>query len=276
MATVRCPAHTFENIQAVIFDKDGTLANVEAYLIRLGEVRSQLTALQIPAPQAQQDALQSSFLTAFGLKNGAIAPAGLLAVGSRHENEIALAAYIAATGIGWIAALALVQTAFQQADKVLSPKVTQTPLLPGVLSLLQQLEQAGVQSVILSADTHHEVAAFVQHYQLTEISWYRGASANSLPKTHPDALKSACEALNVRPDQTLVIGDSAADLALAHQGSARFLGMTGGWKQPPHISAPANTLDGAPNSASDTSAISAHSDLAVASTSSLRQVECFK
>ncbi len=265
MATVRCSAHTFENIQAVIFDKDGTLADVETYLIRLGEVRSQLTTVQVSNSQAQQNALQSNFLAAFGLKNGAIDPAGLLAVGSRYENEVALAAYLAATGMGWIAALSLVQTAFQQADTILSPKVTQTPLLAGALQLLQQLEQTGVLVAILSSDTHHEVTAFVQHYQLTEIRWYRGASADSLPKTHPDALKSACEAIKVRLDQTLVIGDSAADLALAHQGSAGFLGMTGGWKQPLHISAPDSGFN-----------TEAHSDLAIASTSSLTQVECFK
>ncbi len=265
MATVRCSAHTFENIQAVIFDKDGTLADVETYLIRLAEVRSQLTAVQVPRSQAQQNALQSNFLAAFGLKNGTLDPAGLLAVGSRYENEVALAAYLAAIGIGWIAALALVQTAFHQADTILSPKVTQTPLLAGALPLLQQLEQAGIIVAILSADTHPEVTAFIQHYQLTEICWYRGASAGSLPKTHPNALKSACEAINVRPDQTLVIGDSAADLALAHQGSAGFLGVTGGWKQLLHISAPKKGFN-----------TEAQPDLAIASTSSLTQVECFK
>ncbi len=268
MATVRCLAHTFENIQAVVFDKDGTLANVEAYLIRLGEVRSHLTAAQIPTSQPQQNALQSSFLSTFGLKDGAIDPAGLLAVGSRDENAVAIAAHVAATGIGWIAALALVDTAFQQADTILSPKVTQTPLLSGALQLLQQLEQASVQSAIISADTHDEVTRFVQHYQLTEIRWYRGASTDSLPKTHPNALRSACEAINVRPDQTLVIGDSAADWVLAHQGGASFLAVTGGWKQPLHISASNSDFDSC-------SSTEAHPNLAIASTSSLRQVECF-
>ena len=228
MATICCSGHTFEHIQAVLFDKDGTLANVESYLIALGQLRSQLIEAELPG-------LRPTLLSAFGLKGSAIDPAGLLAVGSRYENEIAAAACIAATGQGWIAAIAIAQKAFQQAASSLAPKVTQTPLLPGALSLLKQLKGAKVKLGIVSSDTHTEVAAFVEHYQLTEVGWYCGAAPDVLPKTHPDFLQVACEAMGVSPAATLVIGDSAADLALARQGSAGFLGMTGGWQQSPQL-----------------------------------------
>ncbi|MGB7250654.1 MAG: HAD family hydrolase [Phormidesmis sp.] len=234
MATICCRGHIFENIQAVLFDKDGTLADVEAYLIALGRSRAQMIAERV------RD-LPDGLLLAFGQQGNAIAPDGLMAVGSRDETKVAAAAYVAATGIGWIAALNVVESAFQQAKGQLPLKVSQTPPLKGTSELLTQLEQAGVKLAIVSSDTHQEVAAFITHYQLTEISWYCGAQALTLPKTDPNFLTFACEAMAISPAETLVIGDSAADFALARRGAAGFIAMTGGWQRSPVIEGAATT-----------------------------------
>jgi phosphoglycolate phosphatase len=227
MATIRCLGHTFEQIEAVLFDKDGTLANVESYLIRLGETRASFVEDQVPG-------IKTALLNAFGIREGLIDPAGLIAVGSRYEDEIAAAAYVAATGRGWIEAIATVRAAFDQAQVALSPQVAQTPLLEGAAQLLAQLKAAGLKLGIVSSDSHSAVADFVQHYHMSEISWYCGAAPTTLPKTHPDFLKFACEAMAVHPSATLIIGDSAADLALSSQ-AAGFIGMTGGWRHPIQI-----------------------------------------
>ncbi len=229
MVTIRCKHQTFENIQAVLFDKDGTLAAVETYLKKLGEMRSHFTVAQVPG-------IHSALLSAFGLQHGQIDAAGLLAVGSREQNEIAAAAYVTATGIGWVTALNIVTSAFKQAESALPCKVTQTPLLSGAAQLLQQLNSAGATLGIVSSDDHLEVAAFVKYYALTEISWYCGVSSSVLPKTHPDFLQFVCEVLAVPLASILVIGDSAADAALARQGAAGFVGLTGGWQRSPQFS----------------------------------------
>lgn len=228
MATLQCLGHRFENIQAILFDKDGTLANVENYLLALGRSRSHFVNTQAPD-------LKEPLLSAFGLQNNSIAPTGLMAVGSRAENKIAAAAYVAATGYGWIAALNLVESAFQQAEASLPDKVTQTPLIEGVALLLRQLRLGQVKLGIVSADAQSEVKNFVDHHQLTDIGWYCGAAPETLPKTHPDFLKFACQSMGVHSSTTIIIGDSAADLQLAQQGAAGFLGMTGGWQHPPTI-----------------------------------------
>ena len=241
MATIQCRGHSFENIQAVLFDKDGTLANVETYLLALGQERSRFIETQVPG-------LQAPILTAFGLQNDSLDPTGLMAVGSRTENEVAAAAYVAAAGYGWIAALNLVENAFQQAEATLPAKVTQTPLIEGATLLLRQLRSARVKLGIVSSDTHSEIATFVNHHQLTDVGWYCGAAPKTLPKTHPDFLKFACQAMGVNSSATLIVGDSAADLQLARQGAAGFLGMTGGWQRPP-------TIEAAPNLAADLAAV---------------------
>ncbi|MEM8503008.1 MAG: HAD family hydrolase [Cyanobacteria bacterium P01_D01_bin.1] len=228
MATIYTQAHQFESVQAVLFDKDGTLANVEAFLRRLATARSQAIPHQSPA-------FYSHLAATFGITECGIDPAGLIAVASRQEDLIATAGCIAATGKGWIEACAIAQTAFDQADLSLSPKVSKTPLLEGVIRLISQLSAAGIKIGIVSSDAHSEVTAFIEHYCLPGINWHSGATEGSPLKTHSGFLEFACQSLSVQPSHTLVVGDSASDLALANQGAAGFLGMVGGWTRSPAI-----------------------------------------
>lgn len=267
MATIRCQEATFENIQAILFDKDGTLADVEGYLTLLAQARARFVNEQLSSVDGD---FEDRLLSAFGCRNdvncrgsasGSIAPTGLMAVGSRDHNAVAAAAYVAETGMGWMAALELVETAFQSADKALPVKVTETPPLDGMTELLHSLSVADVNVGIVSSDLYQEVASFIDAYAGGAISWYCGAGAPAgarwLPKTHPDFLQFACEQMSIDPASTLVIGDSAADLALACQGAAGFISMIGGWSAAPKIDC-------------------ATQSLSVAIITSLQQVEVFE
>ena len=248
MATVYCQGKTFQSIRAVLFDKDGTLAQVEDYLKKLGLARSRsITQAVTHSTSAHKSKtsppdLDSAILATFGLSPDNLDPAGLLAVGSRYDNEVAAAACLAATGWGWIDAIKTVQTAFIQAADTLSPKVTHTPLLPNVYQTLKQLNAVGSAIGIVSSDLHSEVTAFVEHYQLAQVMWHCGFSSDTLPKTHPEFLTFACDAMSVKANETLIIGDSAADYELSTQGAAGFLGMVGGWSRPPDINSAITTF----------------------------------
>lgn len=235
MATIHTRVHKFESIQAVLFDKDGTLANVETYLLKLAKARMQAIPGRSPA-------FYEHLSATFGMREGDIDPAGLIAVASRQEDLIATASCLAAAGTGWIEACAIVRTAFDQADLALAPKVSKTPLLEGASQLLRRLAEANLKIGIVSSDSHSEVAAFIEHYYLTDISWYQGAAEGSPLKTQAGFLDFACQSLSVEPAHTLVIGDSASDLALANQGAADFLGMVGGWTRSPTIAPAIRTV----------------------------------
>lgn len=235
MATIYAQAHKFESIQAVLFDKDGTLANVEAYLWKLAKARMKAIPDQSPAFYQQLSAT-------FGLMERGIDPTGMIAVASRQEDLIAVASCLAATGIGWIEACAIARTALDQADFVLSPKVSKTPPLEDAIQLLSWLSEAGIKIGIVSSDSHSEVTAFIEHYRLPGIDWHCGAAKGSPLKTHPGFLQLACQSIAAEPTNTLVVGDSASDLTLANQGAAGFLGMVGGWTQPPAIGPAVRTV----------------------------------
>jgi phosphoglycolate phosphatase len=226
VATLRCRDQTFENIEAIIFDKDGTLANVEVYLKSLGQKRARLVDAKIPG-------VQEPLLLAFGLEPSGINPAGLLAVGSRRENEIAAAAYVSETGRDWAEALQIAVGAFQEADSYLKPKAVHTPLFADTGDWVAQFAQAGLKLGILSADTTASVKAFIDTYQLSSsISAYQGVDSDSeFSKPDPRFYEAICHQLNVPPAQTLMVGDSTLDMMMAQAAhSAGCIGVIWGWK----------------------------------------------
>jgi phosphoglycolate phosphatase len=225
--TLRCQDRTFENIQAIVFDKDGTLAEVESYLKSLGQKRARLVDAKIPG-------VQEPLMLAFGMETSGISPMGLLAVGSRHENEIAAAAYVAETGRDWAEALMVAAGAFQEAESYLTPKAVHTPLLPHIGEWLSTLQQSGLKLGILSADTTNNVKAFVETYQLSSrIHAYQGVDGVDLSKPDPRLYEAICQKLDMSPQHTLMIGDSTLDMQMAHAaGSAGCIGVTWGWKMP--------------------------------------------
>ena len=227
MATIRCRDVIFQNIQAVLFDKDGTLSDSQAFLRNLGLKRSRLLDAQIPGVQAP-------LLMAFGLDGEQINTAGLLAVGTRQENEIAAAAYVAETGRGWLEALEIVRLAFSEADGYLQPKAAHTPPIKGIQELLTLLSSKGIKAGILSSDSTSNVEDFVRCYGLESyVQVQMGSEKGGLAKPDPACLRQACGDLDVSPETTLVVGDSEADLLMAQNANAAgFVAVSWGWTQP--------------------------------------------
>jgi phosphoglycolate phosphatase len=222
LAVVCCGKTQFTHIQAIIFDKDGTLADAQVYLSKLSYARSQLIEAHIPT-------IQNDLLVTYGVKADRVNPAGLMAVGTRQENVIATAAHVTAAGRDWLDSLNLVQDAFAQADAQMPPKAAATPLFAGAYKILYALNQAQVLVGILSSDTTQNVREFVEHYQLEALVQLQLGTDTNLSKPNPALLHHACQRLNVLPSQTLMVGDSKADIQMARSAKVASVGVTWGW-----------------------------------------------
>lgn len=228
VVTIRCREVTFPEIQGIIFDKDGTLENSEEFLRSLAQKRSRLLDAQIPG-------VGDPLLMAFGVDGNKIDPTGLMAVGSRRENEIAAAAYVAETGRGWIESLAIAHRAFIEADQHFQ-NAAPSPLFVGSLEVLQLLSQANLKLGILSADTTAKVQAFVQRYQLTNYIQLAMGVDQGPSKPDPTLFSQVCQKLGVEPSATLMIGDAASDIEMARQaGAAGCIGICWGNPTATHL-----------------------------------------
>lgn len=220
MATIRCREATFPNVQAVIFDKDGTLEDSQDFLRELGQKRSRLIDAQIPG-------IGEPLLMAFGIQEDTLDPTGLMAVGSRRENEIATAAYIAETGRGWLESLTIARDAFTEADRYLKDAADTSPLFTGSLEVLTYLSEANLKLGILSADSTQGVQAFVKRHQLDGYIQLQMGVDERLSKPDPALFLQACQELEVEPDTALMVGDSAGDIEMARRaGAAGCIGIS--------------------------------------------------
>ncbi|MCC5643115.1 HAD family hydrolase [Nostoc sp. CHAB 5824] len=211
MATIKCRNITFDNIQAILFDKNGTLEDSETYLRSLAQRAARLIDAQVPG-------IGEPLLMAFGVNGNLLDPAGLISVASRRETEVAAAAYIAETGRGWFESLKIARQALDEADKYIEK--TPSPLFVGSLDLLKYLGKGGLKLGILSAATSDEVHNFVENHQLSDYIQLEMGVDEGPSKPDPVLFLQACQALGVEPGATLMVGDSVGDMQMARDAKA--------------------------------------------------------
>ncbi|MEH2339670.1 HAD family hydrolase [Nostoc sp.] len=211
MVTIKCGNITFDNIQGILFDKNGTLEDSETYLRSLAQRAARLIDAQVPG-------IGEPLLMAFGVNGSSLNPAGLIAVASRRETEVACAAYIAETGRGWFESLKIATQALDEAEKYIEQ--TPSPLFVGSLDLLKYLREGGLKLGILSAATTKEVHNFVANHQLSDYIQLEMGVDEGPSKPDPVLFLQACQALEVEPGATLMVGDSVGDMQMARNAKA--------------------------------------------------------
>ncbi len=226
MVNVRCGAIEFSQVQAVIFDKDGTLADSKQYLCQLGHQRAHHLTLAIGS-RATKD-FKQSLLRSWGVTKNCVDPTGQIAVASQAEEEVATAGQLTSLGYGWIDALEIVKRSF---DAVELTQASLTPAFAGVGDCLRGLHGAGLKVGILSSDSTDSVKAFANQCDLTpilELSW--GSQSADFRKPDPRLFHRACAALGVDTYRTLMVGDSRADIEMANRAEAQgAIGAAWGW-----------------------------------------------
>ena len=214
MATIICDHQKFLGIEAILFDKDGTLEDSRLYLRQLAQERVK----QIPFsnPQSADD-----LLMAFGVSKTKIDPKGLMAVGSRAENELAAAAYLTKDGYSQKEAQTIVHQAFNKAAQKIKPNCQSSPLFPNSLLTIKSLAKAHIKLGIVSADSTQGIKNFLKREHIDSYFSVTLGSNNELHKPDPLMYLKACNLLKVQPQNTLMIGDSIGDIQMAKQANAR-------------------------------------------------------
>ena len=228
-------------IEAVLFDKDGTMSHSEPMLEGLAQERIR-TCLRLTTPHLEEPPrwthdLQELLSRAYGIRAGRIDPAGITAVASRDHNLIATATALTQMGLSWPDALAVSEQVFALTDDLHGQGVGHRPQpTPGLASLLASLRQAGIGCAVISNDHEAGIRAFLAAHGLQDR--FQGLwSADHRPaKPDPRAVHALCAELGVEPSRCALVGDADSDLRMAvAAGVPVVLGYRGGWREPPPL-----------------------------------------
>jgi phosphoglycolate phosphatase len=224
-------------LEAVLFDKDGTMSLSEPMLVALAQARVfhclALADLAAVDPDRHAD-LGALLHRAYGLSAEGIHPAGTMAVGSRDQNLVATATALAQVGLGWPEALAMAEAVFARTDTLHGQGSEQRPApTAGLRPFLEALRLAGVRCAVISNDHVDGIEAFLAAHDLAsyvQASW----SAEHQPrKPDPAAVHGLCAELGVAVESCALIGDANSDLRMARAaGVPVVLGYRAGWRRP--------------------------------------------
>ncbi len=231
-----------QDIRAVLFDKDGTLAVSEPILQTLAEARvfhcQQLLSHHHPElPETAKADLHQLLQRAYGIDAEGVHPAGTTAVASRQHNLISTATALAQIGLGWPEALDLSERVFSHTDHLHhGPNTPVAQATAGLHKLVGRLTSLGILCAVISNDELAGIEAFLTKQRLDrhfQACW----SAEHTPcKPDPRAVHALCEHLGIEPSQCALIGDANSDLRMARAaGISVVLGYTAAWSRCPSL-----------------------------------------
>jgi phosphoglycolate phosphatase len=227
-------------LEAVLFDKDGTMSHSEPMLVALAQARVshclELADLAHHSPERHRD-LGDLLHRAYGLSTRGVHPAGTMAVASRDHNLVATATALAQVGVGWPEALAMAEAVFTRTDGLHGQGSPRRPApTPGLLPLLEALRQAGVRCAVISNDHVEGIEAFLAAHGLASFVQAIWSAEHRPRKPDPAAVLGLCRELGVTVERCALIGDANSDLRMARAaGVPVVLGYRAGWRQPAEL-----------------------------------------
>lgn len=203
--------------QGILFDKDGTLLDLlatwgswaDAVLLGLGNE----LALAGSGSASDLAGVLGTTHDATGKVTG-YDPAGPLSMATMEETYGILAWQLYKAGIPWNEALLRVKAITRGAMNGLRESRSAAPL-PGLLAFLDECAAASLQLAVVTSDgerTTGEQLGWlgITRYFHTVVT--RDRVANGKPD--PEMAMLACRELGLLPEQTVIIGDSNADMQL--------------------------------------------------------------
>lgn len=229
-------------IDAVLFDKDGTLSISEPMLHALASARvfhacRLLQRRHSDLPAGSSDALADLLKRAYGLSGQSIHPAGATAVGSRAHNLMSTATALAQVGLGWPEALELSEIIFTATDGLHGQGSPHRPIATdGLHDLVEALGDAAVACAVISNDDGPGIEAFLASQDLSSRFQAFWSADHSPRKPDPAAVHALCTLLGVAVERCALIGDANSDLRMAEQaGVTVVLGYEAGWSTAPPL-----------------------------------------
>lgn len=102
---------------------------------------------------------------------------------------------------------------------------------PGIVSLLETLQDKGIQLAVASNKIHEAMAPLMKHYfpSIDFLAAY-GSKEGVPPKPHPQIVEDIISLTNLDHSQILYVGDTKVDMDTAHHANLKAVGVLWGFR----------------------------------------------
>ncbi len=202
-------------IRGIVFDKDGTLLLYEPFWVPVAEAAMRTLLASRCTDKDDADKLYDELLTAIGAGDGIM---GVLCHGTYGD----IAAAIEPVCARLLPSARPVTTGDVEAafEASLNAGVA-VPVCDDLPGVLHALKTRGLTIGLVTSDNRP-----ITEYCLTLLGILpcfdiiRVDDGITPPKPHPDHMHAFCEAAGLRPDEVIMVGDTASDMRFAHASGA--------------------------------------------------------
>ncbi len=199
-----------EDVELVIFDKDGTLIDVHAYWATMIRLRAQAVCQRLGLGNGTVQGL----MDVMGVDVPAMRIKSTGPVGLAKRSAVLKAGvdYLIASGHG--DHTLLVRDAFQQIDDESAERFDEiVHALAGACDLVHSLRAVGCKVAIATNDRTERAILAMQHLGLMGVlDAVFGADSVEWPKPAPDIILAICDRLGVPAERSVMVGDAAGDM----------------------------------------------------------------
>jgi phosphoglycolate phosphatase len=195
----------------IMFDKDGTLIDFAATWVPL--IRKRVSFLLKALGRNDQE-LGAFLLKSWGIDptNGKIDPRGPCPVSPRSDEIVIGTMALYQKGYLWDEAKQWVAQAFDEADADGDWREKVVPI-KGIQTFLSRLREYGFRTALATNDERKDTEAILNRLGMEGLfDILLCAGEVNLPKPHPETIFSICRQLAIDPKDTVMVGDSVADM----------------------------------------------------------------
>ena len=211
------------DINAVIFDKDGTLIDIHHYWASIIEIRASLVAKKW-FNNGERGRIEEYLINIMGvnLQTGKMMPDGPVGVMSRSYIVNIVANFVRKTFQE--ITNKDIEEIFKNVDYISSREMSSfIKILPGVEDLLVKLKKCNIQSIIVSTDITIRAKLAMESVRLDKyFSRIIGGDLTQKTKPEPDLARLALSDLKLDAKNVAIIGDHPVDIMM---GNAVNLGL---------------------------------------------------
>ncbi len=202
-----------------VFDCDGTLADGQANICRAMALAFTDAALPAPDPRAVRRIVGLSLPQAVALLAPAIGDEGHHTVAEGYKRHF-------------------------RAMRI-DGRLLDEPLFPGIAELLVTLLDSGWRLGVATGKSDRGLALLLAHHGLTRHFVTLQTADRHPSKPDPAMLRAAMAEAEATPETTVMIGDTAFDMAMARAAATRAIGVEWGYHPPAElVAAGADALAG--------------------------------